>query len=157
MTPGYRNGGVLERACGGQEPRVPRRLEEEITCAARSEVPVLITGGPDDGKEIACAIDRRSQSPRGRVEVVDCRQHGAIARVMSLARPSIVLLQEVQALSLSEQAEVDGRLAELRASRRAGGMRFIASSSAPLFERVQEGAFDERLFYRLNLIHMIVA
>ena len=157
MTPGYRDGGVMERECGAQDPSVPRRLDEEITCAARSEVPVLITGGPDDGKEIACAIDRRSRSPRGSVEVVDCRQHGAYARVMSLARPSIVLLQEVQALTLSEQAEVDERLAELRASRRGGGMRFMASSSAPLFDRVQEGAFDERLFYRLNVIHMIVA
>ncbi|MEF3264363.1 sigma-54 factor interaction domain-containing protein, partial [Campylobacter jejuni] len=72
-------------------------------------------------------------------------------------RPAIVLLQEVHALSLSEQAEVDDRLAELRASRPAAGVRFIASSSMPLFEKVQEGAFDERLFYRLNVIHMVVA
>ena len=167
MNPAYRNGGRLERECGSQEPAVPPRLEEDISCAARSKVPVLITGDPEDGKEIACAIDRRSDSPRGSVEVVDCRQHGAFTRVMSLARQgaepprarhtSIVLLQEVQALSLSEQAEMDDRLAELRADRRAGGLRFIASSSTPLFERVQEGAFDERLYYRLNVIHMVVA
>lgn len=164
---GYPNGGVMERECGGGQPAVPPRLEEDIGCAARSHVPVLITGLPEDGKEIACAIDRRSESPRGRVEVVDCRQHGAFTRVMSLAseeaerprtrRPGIVLLQEVHALSLSEQAEVDERLADLRASQRAAGMRFIASSSMPLFEKVQEGAFDERLFYRLNVIHMVVA
>lgn len=167
MTSGYRESGVLEGECGSREPAVPRRLEEDISCAARSHVPVLITGLPEDGKEIACAIDRRSDSPRGSVEVVDCRQDGAFTRVISLAerggepprsrRPSIVLLQEVQALSLSEQAEVDDRLAELRAGRRAAGLRFIASSSTPLFQKVQEGAFDERLFYRLNVIHMVVA
>jgi DNA-binding NtrC family response regulator len=166
MTFGYSDNGVLERECGDR-PAVPPRLEEDIGCAARSHVPVLITGLPEDGKEIACAIDRRSRSPRGRVEVVDCRQDGAFTRVMSLARqeaepprprrPAIVLLQEVHALSLSEQAEVDDRLAEIRASRRAAGVRFIASSSMPLFEKVQEGAFDERLFYRLNVIHLVVA
>jgi Sigma-54 interaction domain len=163
---GYPDGGVMERECGGEEPAVPRRLEEDIGCAARSHVPVLITGLPEDGKEIACAIDRRSESPRGRVEVVDCRQDGAFTRVMSLAsqesepprrKPAIVLLQEVHALSLLEQAGVDDRLAELRAGRRAAGVRFIASSSMPLFEKVQQGAFDERLFYRLNVIHMVVA
>ena len=156
----------MEQECGGHEPPVPPRLDEDIRCAARSHVPVLISGHPDEGREIACAIDRRSDAPRGSVEVVDCRQDGAFTRVMSLAaqgaepprsrRTSIVLLQEVHALSLSEQAEVDDRLAELRAARRAAGVRFIASSSMPLFERVQEGAFDERLFYRLNVIHMVV-
>ena len=145
----------------------PHRLEEEIGCAARSNVPVLITGDPDEGREIACAIDRMSRKPIGSVQVVDCRQSGAFDRVMSFApedrtpshadQASILLLQEVHALSPDEQALVDLRLAQMRATRPSDGVRIIASSSAPLFERVQEGSFDERLFYRLNVIHMIVA
>lgn len=158
--------GLLDRDCHGNGLRIPPGLEEDIGCAARSHVPVLITGDPDEGREIACAIDRRSPAPKGRVEVVDCRQNGAFGRVMASTpgtagasnghRSSILLLQEVHALSLEEQAEFEDRLEELRVSRR-NGVRIIASSSAPLFERVLEGSFDERLYYRLNVIHMVVA
>ena len=166
MSVGPNDNGVLEQECGNEDPNLAPRLDEEIGCAARSHVPVLITGAPEEGREIACAIDRRSTAPRGSVEVVDCRQSGAISKVMSYTpdrsashadRSSILLLQEVHALTPHEQEQVDRRLAELRASRREAGLRIIASSSAPLFERVREGAFDEQLFYRLNVIHMIVA
>jgi DNA-binding NtrC family response regulator len=71
-------------------------------------------------------------------------------------RAAIVLLQEVQALSPKEQAQFEVRLAEMRISP-SPPVRFIASSSTPLFDRVREGAFDERLYYRLNVIHMVVA
>lgn len=164
MTPGH-HPQVLERECGDEQPYVPPRLDEDIGCAARSDVPVLITGDPEEGREIACAIDRRSRSPRGTVEVVDCRQRGAFSRAMSLGprdrssshhRASILLLQEIHALSLNEQAEMDHRLAEMTSARH-DGVRIMASSSTPLFDRVRQGAFDERLFYRLNVIHMIVA
>ena len=161
MTPGHRDHGVMERECGDEMGHVPPRLEEDIGCAARSNVPVLITGGdPEEGREIACAIDRQSGSPRGSVEVVDCRERGAFIRLLATEdryERSIVLLQEVHELSLNEQAEVDRRLGELRASRLGDGIRIIASSSTPLFDRVREGSFDERLFYRLNVIHMVVA
>lgn len=159
--------GVMERNCGKNEPAVPRRLAEEIGCAARSDVPVLISGDPEEGREIACAIDRYSPAPKGSVEVVDCRKDGALSRVLSddprartapePGHTSIVLLQEVHELSLPEQEQVDRRLDELRVSRRSEGIRIIASSSAPLFERVLEGSFLERLYYRLNVIHMVLA
>jgi DNA-binding NtrC family response regulator len=164
MRPGNHDSGLID--CGSDRRLELPRFEDEIRCAARSDVPVLITGDPEEGREIACAIDRRSRTPRGTVEVVDCRQRGAFTRVMSdapFSRPSqkgarapILLLQEVYALSPNEQAEIDGRLAELRASSRAAAPRIMASSSSPLFERVQEGSFDERLYYRLNVIHMVL-
>ena len=167
MGAGRHDNGVMERDCGNNEPEVPLRLAEEIGCAARSDVPVLISGDPEDGREIACAIDRHSAVPKGRVEVVDCRKDGALSRVLAHSprggtapepgRPSIVLLQEVHELSLPEQEQVDQRLDELRVSRRSEGIRIIASSSAPLFERVLEGSFLERLYYRLNVIHMVIA
>ena len=40
-------------------------------------------------------------------------------------------------------------------ARRNSGLRIMASSSAPLFDRVRDGLFDERLYYRLNVIHMV--
>ena len=156
----------VEADCTEDNLRVPASLVIEIGCAARTTVPVLITGGPDEGREIACAIDRFSDRPKGTVEVVDCRERGALGRVLAFTprepsqasadRAPIVLLQEVQALSPNEQAEFEDRLAEMRISSRPP-VRFIASSSTPLFDRVLEGSFDERLYYRLNVIHMIVA
>jgi transcriptional regulator of acetoin/glycerol metabolism len=32
----------------------------------------------------------------------------------------------------------------------------MASSSEPLLERVEEGTFNDRLFYRLNAIHLVL-
>jgi DNA-binding NtrC family response regulator len=153
---------VMERASEPMNHRVWLSLADEIGCAARSHVPVLITGGPEEGREIACAIRRRSRMPSGALEIIDCRAFGALGRVMFAAanatgRSSILLLQEVHALDLNEQAQFEHRLAEMRISRGSTGLRIIATSSAPLFERVLEGSFDERLYYRLNLIHMVVS
>jgi DNA-binding NtrC family response regulator len=166
MSPGRHEDGLLERGCRPEDAHLAPQLEEDIGRAARTGVPVLITGAPEEGREIACAIDRRSPAPRGAVDVVDCRQRGAFTRAMSYApvnraprgtSGSILLLQEVHALSLDEQEQIDHRLAELRSSESDGAVRIMASSSAPLFERVLEGAFDERLYYRLAVIHMVVA
>ena len=33
----------------------------------------------------------------------------------------------------------------------------ISSSSIPLESRVENGTFDARLFYRLNVIHMVIS
>ena len=167
MNPGHGKCEMFEIECDRVEMFPMHRLEEEIGCAARSNLPVLITGDPEEGREIACAIDRLSSKPIGTVQVVDCRQSGAFDRVMSFTPEDrtashadqfpILLLQEVHALNPDEQALVDHRLGEMIASHASDAVRIIASSSAPLFERVQEGSFDERLFYRLNVIHMIVA
>ena len=153
-------------SCEHLNGQVPASLAEDIGCAARSDVPVLITGGPDQSREIAVAIDRRSHTTNGSVDVIDCRSVGALARVMSHAfwssaadgvtHDSILLLQEVHALNLHEQAQFEHRLAGWRVCRRNNGLRIIVSSSAPLFDRVRDGLFDERLYYRLNVIHMVV-
>ena len=153
-------------SCEHLNGQVPVSLAEDIGCAARSDVPVLITGGPDQSRDIAFAIDRRSHTTNGSVDVIDCRSLGALARVMSHASWSsaadgathdfILLLQEVHALNLHEQAQFEHRLAEWRVCRRNNGLRIIVSSSAPLFDRVRDGLFDERLYYRLNVMHMVV-
>ena len=44
---------VMERACEDLNGQVPISLADDIGCAARSDVPVLITGAPDQSREIA--------------------------------------------------------------------------------------------------------
>lgn len=135
--------------------------EEDISLAARVDVPVLITGPAAACQELACELDRRSSEPVGAVEVIDCRTENALSALEAeeeravLSDAKILLLQEVHALSPDDQLrltrELDhgGRATE-------GGRRIVASSSVPLFDRVVDQLFDEYLFYRLNVIHIVI-
>jgi hypothetical protein len=75
MRVGCEKNFVMERACEDLNGQVPVSLADDIGCAARSHVPVLITGAPDQSREIAFAIDRRSQTTHGSVDVIDCQGH----------------------------------------------------------------------------------
>jgi len=74
---------------------------------------------------------------------------------LRLRQPGTLFLDEVGWLSGSAQ----GRLRDLIAlsSAASGGARvrrrIIASASDPLLPRVQDGTFDDRLYYLLNVIH----
>lgn len=145
-------------------PDVPA-ADEDLQLAANVDVPVLISGPPTASRDIACELDRRSSSPAGAVEVVDCRNQGAVAALKmrtagsstrcEAARARILLLQEVHALSPVDQA-VLARQLETQRVRSGASIRILASSSVPLFERVVDQLFNERLFYRLNVIHIVV-
>ena len=66
-----------------------------------------------------------------------------------------LLLREVHALGEAEQAEI-ARVVGGPDSPRVNAPRIISTSSVSLFDRVRKGAFDERLFYRLNVVHIVV-
>jgi hypothetical protein len=135
--------------------------EEDISLAALVDVPVLITGPAAACRELACELDRRSRSPSGAVEVIDCRSEDALRTLAPQeeeACPSdakILLLQEIHALSPDDQLRLTR---ELDHGGRAtwGGRRILASSSIPLFDRVVDQLFDENLYYRLNVIHIVI-
>ena len=141
----------------------PRVLapEEDISLAALLDVPVLITGPAADCRELACELDRRSTSPVGTVEVIDCRTANALKALEPEEEPTarndakILLLQEVHALSPDDQLRLTRELDhEGRATW--AGRRILASSSVPLFDRVVDQLFDESLYYRLNVIHIVI-
>jgi transcriptional regulator of acetoin/glycerol metabolism len=145
---------------------IASQLDQDLELARVTDLPVLISGSPDASRAIACELDRQSRSPKGAVEVVDCREVGAVRTLRCLVRPEdgradagvrarILLLQEVQALDPADQAELEREIEEIQ-SRRTRPIRLLASSSAPLFDRVVDQLFSERLFYRLNLIHVVV-
>ena len=142
----------------------PRALapEEDISLAALLDVPVLITGPAADCRELACELDRRSTSPVGAVEVIDCRTENALNALEEEEEErtvrndaKIVLLQEVQALSPADQLRLTRELGHVGRIT-CGGRRILASSSVPLFDRVIDQLFDEDLFYRLNVIHIVI-
>jgi sigma-54-interacting transcriptional regulator len=132
-------------------------IEEDINLAALVNVPVLITGPAADCRELACELDRRSTSPVGEVEVIDCRiQNPLTALEQDLsANPKILLLQEVHALSPDDQLRLTRELEETGRPTTTG-RRILASSSVPLFDRVVDQLFNEHLYYRLNVIHIVI-
>jgi transcriptional regulator of acetoin/glycerol metabolism len=152
--------------CSATGGGVPPEMTDDLELAAAVDVPVLLSGPPAECQELACELDRRSGSRDGTVEVVDCRQRGALAMFRQrtaermtrcdLARCRILLLQEVHALSPGDQALLARRLEEVQRVRAAARVRIVASSSVPLFDRVVDNLFDEHLFYRLNVIHIVV-
>jgi DNA-binding NtrC family response regulator len=142
----------------------PRVLapEEDISLAALLDVPVLITGPEADCRELACELDRRSTSPVGAVEVIDCRTENALKALEFEEEKAvqndakILLLQEVHALSPDDQLRLTRELDHVGRTTCGGGRRILASSSVPLFDRVIDQLFDENLFYRLNVIHIVI-
>jgi DNA-binding NtrC family response regulator len=140
------------------------QMARDLRLATVTDLPVLISGTPAASREIACELDRQSRSPKGAVAVVDCREHGALGALQlfthdpdpeDAATVRILLLQEVHALDPTDQALLEKEIEELR-MRPDRPLRILASSSAPLFDRVVDQLFSERLFYRLNVIHVIV-
>ena len=142
------------------------QLEYDLELATTTDLPVLISGSPSASRAIACELDRKSRSPKGTVEVVDCREGGALNALHALVQPAegrsemrqrarILLLEEVHALDPGDQALLEREIEDIR-SCPGCPVRILASSSTPLFDRVVDQLFSERLFYRLNLIHVVV-
>ena len=139
----------------------PSAWEWDLEVAATWGVPVLISAGVAASQEIARQLSRR-HSPRLAVRVIDCRGSDAAAAVRSLTpgyhqgrRPEILLFQEVYALSREDQALLEGQLEEiLLHPEDCSSVRILASSSVPLFDLVVQQAFQERLYYLLNMMHI---
>jgi hypothetical protein len=140
-------------------------LEDDLEIAARTRVPVLITAPPDRALSIAQAIATRND-PAGVASMRVCDSAAGDDVMAALAETRLeesmnggttFLLREVHMLSETEQEAVM-RLLDMRPFRAVDEVpRLITTSSVSLFDRVREGAFDERLFHRLNTIHIMVA
>jgi hypothetical protein len=135
-------------------PESPTDLTD-ILLAVRSKLAVLITAPPDEALDIARAIAEQRGASDDLV-ICDFGAHrGSLADEAPTRRPRILLLREVHDLTPRQQA----RLMEMMDEQRdvEGAPRIIASSSVSLFDCVRRGSFDERLFYRLNTIHLAMS
>ena len=161
-------------------PRPDRLLrgvhESDVAQAARTSACVLFTGRPD-AKEIALQIHSLSGWRWGPFIAVDCGSSEAVVErrlfellssqepapgselTLRLTQDGTVFLYEIGDLSFRlqawlAQALVGGTPAN---PERRPRKRVMASSSVSLFDRVEAGTFDDRLFYRLNAIHFTPA
>lgn len=149
----------------------------DLSHAVRSDACVLFTGNHETAEALARQLHALSGWRYGPFVVVDCALPDAAPRLLqlldvekpevpsgtswpTLAQSGTVFLREVGELDPTLQLRLSERLAALRTgsgNARRMRRRVISSSSIPLESRVQNGTFDARLFYRLNVIHMVIS
>ena len=159
-----------------QERDVAPITDVDLSHAVQSDACVLFTGDHETAEALARRLHELSGWRYGPFVAVDCALPDAEGRLWqwldvetpgardgvswpTLAQSGTVFLREVGKLDSTLQLRLSDRLAALK-TRRGGERRMrrrvISSSSIPLESRVENGTFDARLFYRLNVIHMVI-
>jgi two-component system response regulator HydG len=167
----------------GRSPAMLRLLET-VAQVAPSEATVLITGESGSGKElIAGAIHFNSLRKNGPFVKINCaaitetlleselfgHEKGAFTGAdrrkegrFRQAHGGTLLLDEVSEMSLMMQVKLLRALQE-REFNRVGGettiqvdVRVIAATNKDLKDQINEGAFREDLYYRLNVVELKV-
>jgi DNA-binding NtrC family response regulator len=167
------------------ESAATRHLRELIVKLAGSEAQtILIQGESGTGKElVARGLHYQSGRRDSPFVEVNCaaitetlfeselfgHERGAFTDaktakkgLIELADHGTLFLDEVSEMSLNSQAKFL-RVLQERVFRRVGGtrdirvdLRVIAATNRPLDQRVKEGQFREDLFYRLNVIPLVI-
>jgi transcriptional regulator with GAF, ATPase, and Fis domain len=173
----------LERALIGAHPAI-ERLRRLIDRVAASEVTVLITGESGSGKEVvARAIHSLSHRKGGAFVPVNCaaiphdllesemfgHERGAFTGAMgsrqglfSMADGGTIFLDEIGEMPLPLQAKLlrvleDGVIRPVGSDRGfTTDVRVIAASNLDLGMSVTKGRFRQDLFYRLQVIPIVV-
>ena len=138
-------------------------VDPEVLGAAATDVCILFIG-PRSPRDLARRVHSLGRSRRGQFRALECGWPESLIEehLVHALRPGAsgtVYLEEVGRLSPHLQA----KLLQLLDARSTGeGLRrtrarVMASTSEPLIQRVLEGTFNERLFYRLNAIQVVVA
>jgi transcriptional regulator with PAS, ATPase and Fis domain len=160
-------------------------LKAEIDRVARSDAKVLITGESGSGKELV-ALAVHSGSPRAdrAFVAVNCagmpetlleselfgHMKGSFTGAyrdklgkLELADGGTMFLDEIGEMTVRMQGMLlrfleTGELQKVGAERAAGrvNVRVIAATNRNLRQMVDSGSFREDLFYRLNVIHLMV-
>ena len=167
----------------GKSPAM-RKLLETVAQVAASEATVLVSGESGTGKElIAGAIHFNSLRKDGPFVKINCaaitetlleselfgHEKGAFTGAerrkegrFSQAHGGTLLLDEVSEMSLMMQVKLLRALQEREFSRVGGeatikvDVRVIAATNKNLMDQINEGAFREDLYYRLNVVELEV-
>jgi transcriptional regulator with GAF, ATPase, and Fis domain len=160
-------------------------LRDEIQRVARSDAKVLISGESGSGKEVvARAIHNASRRATRAFVAVNCaglpetlleselfgHVRGSFtgayrdkAGKLELADSGTVFLDEVGEMTIRMQGMLlrfleTGELQKVGTDRSSSvvDVRVIAATNRRLEEMVSEGQFREDLFYRLNVVHLVV-
>jgi transcriptional regulator of acetoin/glycerol metabolism len=153
-------------------PLAAESIRREIDAAAESDLPVLVSGGDSISRRaLARRLHDRSGRADQRFRTIDdrtfielCEQwiNGRDADLGGLAGGT-VMLEEVAHWTLEQQARFACCLDRVTRARNAGGgpvrtapVRLITASACSLLDMVEEERFRDDLFYRLNMVHLVL-
>jgi two-component system, NtrC family, nitrogen regulation response regulator NtrX len=167
----------------GNSPAI-RRLKEQIDRAAPSDAWVLILGDNGTGKElVARRLHKKSHRCKQPFVEVNCaaipqelieselfgHEKGAFTGAterrrgkFDLAHTGTLFLDEIADMSLPTQAKILRILQEQRFERVGGGqtiqvdVRVFTATNKDLEKEIAEGRFRQDLYYRLNVIPIVV-
>ncbi|MCC2639770.1 MAG: Sigma-54 dependent DNA-binding response regulator [Nitrospira sp.] len=167
----------------GQAP-VMRQLKQIIETAGPTNSRVLIGGENGTGKELVARAIHQHSARTGRPFVaVNCaaipetlieselfgHERGSFSGATTLKRGQFeqadggtLFLDEIADMSLSTQAKVLRALQEQQFTRVGGtklikvDVRVLAASNKDLLKEIEKGTFREDLFYRLNVVPIVV-
>jgi DNA-binding NtrC family response regulator len=161
-----------------QEQDVPSVPDIDLSHAVRSDACVLFTGDEETAEMLARRLHRLSGWRQGPFVAVDCGMPAAsleshLFQLLEFeeirspegprpmrAQSGTVFLRDVGRLPQPLQQRLSERLAVLRTSPgepRRTRRRVISSSPTPLLGRIEDGTFDGSLYYRLNVIHLVIS
>ena len=171
-----------ERGLVGKS-RAMKEIFKTIGIVSQSKTTVLIEGESGTGKELIARAIHEHTDPEQPFISINCsavvetlleselfgHEKGAFTGAsyrklgkFELANSGTLLLDEIGDMSLSMQVKLL-RVMQEREFERVGGrekvytdVRIVAATNQPLQDRVAQGAFREDLYYRLNVIHIVV-
>ena len=158
-----------ERNEDQQENVMPRTTRVDVLLALRTDANVLLTGPRAVARALARQIHEQSGWRHGPFRLIDCTQESlehqlnqafdlglSASEGPRMMQAGTILLEEIGCMPAKLQARLAGQLEELR-QRRRSRPRILASTSESLVQRVDDGTFDDCLFYRLNVIHVLTS
>jgi transcriptional regulator with PAS, ATPase and Fis domain len=147
-------------------------IRREIDATAQSELPILITGGDTfSRRSLARRLHARSGRRDRQFRVIDrvtfvdlCDDWiGGRRRELGGLAGGTVFIEEVAHWTLDEQAQFADRLERLARARGASvasmlhtPLRIVTGSACCLIDLVDERLFRADLFYRLNMVHLVL-
>jgi two-component system response regulator PilR (NtrC family) len=156
----------LVEPTGDQEDHALSMLAlEDVNVASRSPVRLLITASTPQAVETLArrihGIGPRAQFPfvitcAGELPVGAQALRDGCVRLLDAAAGGSVLVSAVEEMpSAAQDAWID-LLGALESARQPfAAVRLISGTTVSLLDRVAAGTFSERLFYRLNIIHLV--
>ena len=156
----------LVEQVGDQEDDTPALLAaKDVNVASRSPARLLITASTPQAVETLArrihGIGPRAQFPfvvasAGELPVGAQALRDGCVRVIDAAAGGSVLVSAVEDMPAAVQETLIDLLAGLESERApSAAVRLIAGTTVSLLDRVAAGRFSERLFYRLNIIHLM--
>jgi DNA-binding NtrC family response regulator len=147
-----------------------RRVLEDLDYAPRITAPVLITHpNASRRRDLARSIHDHSCFGGGPFVARSCQVGDVragdppfdVRRILQLSRGGTVFFDAIDRMPPDAQAELfaflsdeSGRQPATGIQRRERSVRVITGTNAPLLPGIGTRAFDEGLFYRLNVIHV---